>query len=93
MPPPTIRWRSLELRPLWTPDLHVVCHAEVFFLALHGGSGEDGTLQALLEVIEAAYTGSGPMAFGIAMDKDISKRLFRVAGVATADWAMVTPVR
>ena len=78
-------------RRSWCPglgDLQVVRNAEVIFLALHGGTGEDGTLQSLLEIIGVPYTGSGPMASGIAMDKDISKRLFKAAGVATADWAM-----
>jgi len=69
-------------------DLNVVRNADVLFLALHGGTGEDGTLQALLEIIGVPYTGSGPMASAIAMDKDISKRLFKAAGVATPDWAM-----
>jgi D-alanine-D-alanine ligase len=62
--------------------------AEVLFLALHGGRGEDGTLQSLLEVLEVPYTGSGPLASAVAMDKDISKQLFRMRGVPTADWAM-----
>jgi D-alanine-D-alanine ligase len=89
-PPSIEKLRSLERGLLVSGlgDLHVVRHAEVLFLALHGGTGEDGTLQALLEIIGVPYTGSGPMASGIAMDKDISKRLFRSSGVATADWAM-----
>jgi D-alanine-D-alanine ligase len=63
--------------------------ADVVFLALHGGQGEDGTVQALLEMAGVPYTGSGPMASAIAMDKDVSKRLFRQLGVQTADWRMV----
>jgi D-alanine-D-alanine ligase len=62
--------------------------AEVVFLALHGGQGEDGTVQALLDMIGATYTGSGRLASALAMDKDLSKTLFRVAGVPTADWTM-----
>ena len=62
--------------------------AEVVFIGLHGGSGEDGTIQALLEMAGVPYTGSGPMASAIAMDKDISKILFRAADVQTADWKM-----
>ena len=62
--------------------------AEVVFIGLHGGSGEDGTIQSLLEMAGVPYTGSGPMASAIAMDKDISKILFRAAGVQTADWLM-----
>lgn len=62
--------------------------ADVVFLALHGGMGEDGTIQALLDMAGATYTGSGHLASALAMDKDLSKRLFRAAGVPTADWIM-----
>ncbi|HEV2130954.1 MAG TPA: D-alanine--D-alanine ligase [Longimicrobiaceae bacterium] len=64
---------------------------DVVFLALHGGTGEDGTLQALLDLAGIPYTGSGHMASANAMDKDISKHLFRAAGVPTPDW-MMAPV-
>ena len=53
--------------------------AEVVFLALHGGQGEDGTLQALLDMAHISYTGSGHLASALAMDKDLSKKLFRAA--------------
>jgi D-alanine-D-alanine ligase len=62
--------------------------ADAVLLALHGGRGEDGTVQTILETIGVPYTGSGPLGSGLAMDKDVSKRLFRDAGVATADWLM-----
>jgi len=68
--------------------LREVREADVAFLALHGGRGEDGTLQTILETIGVSYTGSGPIASGVAMDKDLSKRLFRDAGVPTPDWLM-----
>lgn len=68
--------------------LPAIRDSEVIFLALHGGRGEDGTLQALLELVAIPYTGSGPLASGVAMDKDISKHLFRTAGIPTADWLM-----
>ncbi len=61
-----------------------VREADVVFLALHGGRGEDGTIQTILETIGVPYTGSGPLGSAMAMDKDISKRLFREAGVPTA---------
>jgi D-alanine-D-alanine ligase len=61
---------------------------DVVFLALHGGQGEDGTLQALLDLTGVPYTGSGHLASALAMDKDLSKKLFREAGVPTADWLM-----
>jgi D-alanine-D-alanine ligase len=62
--------------------------ADVLFLALHGGQGEDGTLQALLDLTGVPSTGSGHLASALAMDKDLSKHLFRAAGVPTADWLM-----
>lgn len=61
---------------------------DVVFVALHGGSGEDGTLQALLDLAGIPYTGSGHMGSAFAMDKDVSKRLFRASGVPTPDWLM-----
>ena len=62
--------------------------ADVVFLALHGGRGEDGTIQNLLESAGVCYTGAGPLGSGVAMDKDLSKRLFLVAEVLTAAWLM-----
>lgn len=59
---------------------------DVFFMALHGGSGEDGTIQALLDVAGVAYTGSDRLGCALAMDKEVSKRLLRDAGVPTPDW-------
>jgi D-alanine-D-alanine ligase len=68
--------------------LKALPQADVLFLALHGGQGEDGTLQALLDLTGVPYTGSGHLASALAMDKDLSKHLFRAAGVPTADWLM-----
>ena len=61
---------------------------DVVFLALHGGAGEDGRMQAMLDLAGLRYTGSNHIASAAAMDKDLSKRLFRAAGVPTADWQM-----
>src|SRR5665213_2391012 len=66
-------------------------NADVVFIALHGGEGEDGTVQAILDLFGVTYTGSGHLASALAMDKDLSKRLFRAAGVPTADWLMTCP--
>ena len=72
---------ALETRP-------EIADAEVVFLALHGGQGEDGTLQALLDMAHVKYTGSGHLSSALAMDKDLSKKLFVDAGVGTAEWLM-----
>lgn len=60
--------------------------SEVVFVALHGGMGEDGRLQALFDALDIRYTGTGYTGCLLAMDKDLSKRLVRSAGVLTADW-------
>ncbi|MBX6363174.1 MAG: D-alanine--D-alanine ligase [Gemmatimonadetes bacterium] len=61
---------------------------DVLFLALHGGTGEGGQLQALLDLVGIPYTGSGMLGSALAMDKDVSKRLFLQGGVPTPDWLM-----
>ena len=63
-------------------------NVDAVFLALHGGRGEDGTIQALLDLTGVPYTGSGHLASALAMDKDLSKRLFRDVGVPTPEWLM-----
>lgn len=61
---------------------------DLIFLALHGGSGEDGTIQAFLDLAGIPYTGTGHLGSANAMDKDIAKKLFRAADVPTPDWLM-----
>jgi D-alanine-D-alanine ligase len=63
--------------------------AEVVLIALHGGAGENGTLQALLDLAGKPYTGSGVMASALAMNKAMSKRVFVQAGVPTPPWLLV----
>ena len=55
------------------------------FIALHGGIGENGTLQALLEMAGVAYTGSGVLASALAMDKHRAKIMFRSVGIPTPE--------
>src|SRR3546814_18392205 len=45
------------------------------FIALHGRHGEDGTLQGALELLHLPYTGSGPMASSLTMDKIMTKKV------------------
>lgn len=77
------RERALDLR-----SLEELRQADVVFLVLHGKQGEGGQIQALLELAGISYTGSGVLGSALAMDKDMAKRLFRVAGVPTPDWCM-----
>jgi len=62
------------------------------FIALHGRGGEDGTVQGALELLGIPYTGSGVMASSIAMDKIMTKRVWRFEGIPTPDWRMVGSV-
>ncbi len=62
---------------------------DVVFSALHGKWAEDGTIQSLLELRGLKYTGSKVLASAVAMDKEMSKVIFRQAGVQTADWLIV----
>jgi len=89
-PPPLDRLRALERGVLVSGlgQLPVVTNAEVLFLCVHGGQGEGGTLQAILDVIGIPYTGSGQLASALAMDKDLSKKLFVQAAVPTPLWLM-----
>ena len=56
---------------------------DLAFIALHGGEGEDGRVQALLEMLEKPYTGSSPLACGLAMDKVLTKRFWKGIGIPT----------
>src|SRR5271154_5076744 len=59
---------------------------DVVFIALHGGFGEDGTLQGLLDQWEIPYTGSGALACGLAMHKGCSKLVFEAQAIPSAQW-------
>ena len=49
---------------------------KIAFIALHGGAGENGAVQGMLEVLGIPYTGSGVLASALAMDKETSKKIF-----------------
>jgi len=84
-PPPESTWgeRLLEAARLLRG------RADVAFIALHGGVGENGMVQALLESAGFPYTGSGPSACAVTMDKALTKRVMGSLGVATPPWALL----
>ena len=59
------------------------------FIALHGGIGENGTLQGFLEMIGLPYTGSGVLASALAMDKWRSKLVWQAAGLPTPAYQLI----
>lgn len=69
------------------PNVPALIHeADAVFVALHGDVGEDGRLQAFLEMEGIRYTGSGYAGSLLAMDKDLAKQVLTRAGVITPPW-------
>jgi D-alanine-D-alanine ligase len=62
---------------------------DVAFIALHGKFGEDGTVQRMLDRARIPYTGSGPEASRLALDKIASKEVFKKHGIPTAEHVVV----
>jgi D-alanine-D-alanine ligase len=62
---------------------------DIAFIALHGGHGENGAVQGLLEVMGIAYTGSGILASALAMDKEASKKIFLYHGIPVAPFVVI----
>ena len=64
---------------------------DVIFNALHGVGGEDGTIQAVFEMLRIPYTHSGVRASALAMHKPTAKTLFRAAGLPVAEDVVASP--
>jgi D-alanine-D-alanine ligase len=76
------------------PDLVAAVESaprRVYLLALHGGEGEDGTVQRLLESRKIAFTGPGALASSRAFDKEIAKQVASAAGVRIAESVHLSP--
>ncbi len=75
-------------------DLPRLCqdaaNIDVAFILLHGKGGEDGSIQGLLDLLKIPYQGAGVTGSAVAMDKHLSKVIYRHAGIPTADWVYVT---
>ena len=70
--------------------LEICTLADCVFLGLHGEDGEDGKIQAALDLLGVPYTGSDPVSSGMAMDKAITKRIMESTGILTPSWQEVT---
>ncbi|PIE58759.1 MAG: D-alanine--D-alanine ligase [Desulfobulbus propionicus] len=64
---------------------------DVAFLLLHGLYGEDGTIQGFLDMLSIPYQGAGVLGSALAMDKNLAKQLYGLAGLPVADWLMARP--
>lgn len=85
-----IKKRNGNRSELIGPNVLKLCKmADIVFLALHGDMGENGQLQATLDVFDITYTGSGYDGSLLAMNKDVAKKLMRHHGIRTPDWIKV----
>jgi len=81
----------LAMRPdykkcFFGPNVITLCQqADVVFMALHGAEGENGKIQACFDLMGIPYTGTDHLSSAIAMDKAISKELFRQNGIPTPE--------
>ncbi len=82
-PPSNVAPQGDAVRAIERLGAQAFGEVDVVFVALHGTGGEDGTIQALLEIVGVPYTGSGVLASSVAMDKELAKRIFRDIGVPT----------
>jgi D-alanine-D-alanine ligase len=89
--PPDVTELETKSKQLALEAIHSFDFTEVdvVFLALHGGQGEDGTIQALLDLTGKPYTGSGVLASALSMDKAMSKKIFEREGIPTPEWFLI----
>ena len=73
------------------PHVLEICQrADLVFLGLHGMDGEDGRIQAALDLLGVPYTGAGHLASAVAMDKAVSKQILDACGIPTPKWRLLS---
>lgn len=83
--------RNDDSKSLFGPNVLELCkQADIVFMALHGDSGENGKVQAAFDLFGIKYTGTDALSSAIAMDKSISKQLFRANGINTPESILLT---
>ncbi|MCK5076808.1 MAG: D-alanine--D-alanine ligase [Calditrichia bacterium] len=89
LPPDEEKLQKLKKNIFKTINYLAENNYDLAFIALHGGYGENGQLQALLELADIPYTGAGSVSSAISMDKHTSKVLAERVGVPTANWIII----
>ncbi len=76
---------KLDTRNPLAPILNLgeAADIDVFFPIIHGNLGEDGTIQGLLRLLHKPYVGTGILGSAMSFDKDITKKIVKLAGVPT----------
>ena len=73
------------------PHVLEICRlADIVFLGLHGQDGEDGRIQATLDLLGVPYTGAGYLGSAIAMDKIAAKEMMDANGIPNPKWQKLT---
>ncbi|WP_033152979.1 D-alanine--D-alanine ligase family protein [Pseudobutyrivibrio ruminis] len=79
-----IKSRADQSPSFFGPNVIKICQkADIVFMALHGGDGESGKVQAAFDLYGIKYTGNDYISSAIAMDKQMTKEFFNRAGVPT----------
>lgn len=86
---PDLIGKQLQPTQLLPQTQHQKRIFDVIFPVIHGVLCEDGTVQGLLELADVPYVGCGVLASAIGMDKDVSKRLVKAAGINVASYVMI----
>jgi len=81
--------QELDRNLLITVDYIIRNQFDLVFNGLHGGYGENGQLQALLEICHIPYTGSDSFASALGMNKHFSKIIFQDNGIPMVPWIMI----
>lgn len=83
--------RNQDPRMFFGKNVIEICQmADIVFMGLHGDCGENGKIQAVFDLFGIKYTGTGSFSSALAMDKAVSKELFRMCGVNTPDSYLIT---
>lgn len=83
--------RKLQSKSRLGKNVLEICQlADCVYLGLHGADGEDGKIQAALDLLGVPYTGSSTLGSAMAMDKAVAKRIMESAGILTPEWREIT---
>lgn len=70
----------------WENNIKEIINCDIYFPVLHGPNGEDGKIQSLIELSNKPLVGANSYGSALAMDKTVSKQLFRLAGLNTVEF-------
>lgn len=80
----------IEMNYIGDNIIEICKSADIVFIALHGGIGENGKLQALFDLYRIKYTGSGYKSSMICMDKILTKQIIEMNGINTPRWEEIS---